>query len=243
VSRRDFLSTSSPAWYRIRAEGSVLPPEVTESLGRKALTSSANVIRSRTRYSILESRRDLIIVRTPGQVRCRINAITAPATDLDVLDLTDAFLAGVLVRRDRSRRTGVTTLQASLHVGLHRLAALSLSLGYVTTISLLSWRPSCWPPPNAGRVTASDAAETPLAEELCVDCLSRLVRRDNHCVTGEQATVVEEGVGTQILVDPDGQKPELADERVLIDRRSFCSVLVVNGKQLAGGVGRDSVET
>jgi hypothetical protein len=33
----------------------------------------------------------------------------------------------------------------------HRLAALSLSLGYVTTTSLSSWRPSCWThSPNAG---------------------------------------------------------------------------------------------
>jgi hypothetical protein len=35
---------------------------------------------------------------------------------------------------------------------LHRLAALSLSLGYVTTTSLSSWRPNCWThPPIAGK--------------------------------------------------------------------------------------------
>lgn len=36
----------------------------------------------------------------------------------------------------------------------HRLAALSLSLGYVTTTSSLSWRPSCWTHCRSGALTA-----------------------------------------------------------------------------------------
>ena len=53
----------------------------------------------------------------------------------------------------------------------HRLAALSLSLSYVTTTSLSSWRPNCWThyPQTTGRMPSSRVIERRLSPLLwCV---------------------------------------------------------------------------
>jgi hypothetical protein len=74
----------------------------------------------------------------------------------------------------------------------HRQAALSLSLGYVTTTSSLSWRPNSWthsqnadiPDPRLRRRVmqcrtplATESKPTILAERHCRDLFDRFVRR------------------------------------------------------------------
>ena len=61
----------------------------------------------------------------------------------------------------------------------HRLAALSLSLGYVTTTSLLSWRPSCWTHPRrADRPQLPSCQTTPPRNDAPQPGIGDTYRRD-----------------------------------------------------------------